>query len=91
MAVFRIERNLIGDVPLDEPLGGGDELDLVSDDVAFFNDAFVVGGVALLDIVCEEIGIGASNDFLFVFEPHEVGELLIDVDEMPVGVFNEEQ
>jgi len=90
VAVFRIERNLVGDVPLDEPLGGRNELDLVSYDVTFFDDTLVVGGVALFDIVREEIGIGASDDFLFIFEPHKVGELLVDVDEMAVGVLDEE-
>lgn len=66
MAVFRIERNLIGYMPLDKPLGCGDELDFVFYHVAFFYDAFVVGGVALLDVGSEEIGIGASDDLLFV-------------------------
>ena len=60
-------------MPLDEPLGGGDELDLVFDDVTFFDDSLIVDSVALFDVLCEKIRIGATNDFLFAVEAHEVG------------------
>ena len=90
-ARFRVKWNLIGDVPLDEPLRGGDELDLVFDDVTFLDNAFVVGRIALLDVVGEEIRVGASHDFLLVVETHEVGELLVDVDEVPIGVLDEKE
>lgn len=91
LAFIIVERNLVGDVPLNQALRGGDQFDLVADSDAFFDDPLVVGRVAFLDIFRKEFRVWTADNGLFAFEAHEVGQLLVDVYEVAVGVLDEEQ
>ena len=84
------KRHFIGDVPLDEALRGGDELYLVLNDVSILDDSFVVLGIALLDVIRKEIGIGPTHDFALVLQPHKIGQFLVYIDKVPIGIFDEE-
>lgn len=86
-----VKRHFICNVPLDEALRGRDELDLVFDDIALFDDASIVRSIALFDIVREKVGIRPPYDFLLAIESHEVGELLIDIDEVAIRVLHEKE
>ena len=85
------ERDLVSDVPLNQTLRGGDQFDLVTDGNALFDDAFVVNCIAFLDVFREKLGVGSADYRFLALEAHEVGQLLIDVYKMAVGVLNEEE